>query len=204
MSEERTLDEVVCSTVAGTFNLSNMCASDVHAEDLAISLARQTRFNGHYRRDVPCADNSIYSVAQHSCHVSDALRPHGPRVQLYGLLHDAHESFLGDRIAPIKFELRRRQAWHTLQTLKRMDNQAALVIHEAFGLTFPANSQTYRLVKRADLAMLATERDHLMSPPFDHWPALPDPLPFKRFEVWDVAGSANGFLRRLDELKRQI
>ena len=191
----------IANTVTGTFNLSSPHPGDVNALDLAWGLARQTRFNGHYRLNIPLAENSIYSVGQHSCHVSDALRGHGPRVQLYGLLHDAHEAYLGDWITPVKDEIARHLAPYMIEALRTIEKRVARAVHEAFGLSWPPGPAARDAVHLVDMAMLASEREHLLSPPFDHWPALPDPLPFKRFEIWDIAGAANGFLRRLDELR---
>ena len=64
----------------------------VHWPDVAAALAKICRFGGHVQA-------GFYSVAQHCCVVCDALPVD---MRLYGLLHDAHEAYLGDWIRPLK------------------------------------------------------------------------------------------------------
>lgn len=77
------------------FNLENPKEEDVRIEDIAHSLARVNRFNGHHKFQ-------NYSVAQHSVYVS-SLCDYYP---LAGLLHDASEAYIQDVISPLKFLLR--------------------------------------------------------------------------------------------------
>ena len=73
------------------FDLLNPAPEMVSIVDIATSLARQARFNGHTM--------SFYSVASHSLFVSSRLPP---RLQLAGLLHDAAEAYTGDIATPVK------------------------------------------------------------------------------------------------------
>jgi len=68
----------------------------VSLEDVATSLSKICRFNGH----LP----SHYSVAEHSIWVANWLRDQGcsPQVVLTGLLHDACEAYVGDMMRPLK------------------------------------------------------------------------------------------------------
>lgn len=72
--------------------------ADVRIEDLAHGLAHTCRYSGQCQ--------VYYSVAEHSLHVARELRRegHGPRVQCYGLFHDAAEAYLPDLPRPIKAE----------------------------------------------------------------------------------------------------
>jgi hypothetical protein len=74
----------------------NLRPTDIDAATLARVLARLPRFNGHTPGPHP------YTVAQHC--VETAARV-SPRARLAALLHDAHEVFLGDWMAPVRHEL---------------------------------------------------------------------------------------------------
>lgn len=65
-------------------------------EDIAHSLARQCRFNGHTKK--------FYSVAEHSINVALKLEFLGfpARTVLLGLLHDSAEAYLSDIPSPVK------------------------------------------------------------------------------------------------------
>jgi hypothetical protein len=60
-------------------------------EDIALGLARQPRYAGQ--------GNFFYSVAQHSIYVATQVEP---KLRLHGLLHDAHEAYMGDIPGPLK------------------------------------------------------------------------------------------------------
>lgn len=61
-------------------------------EEIAESLARQCRFNGHLGWE---------SVAVHSVRVARRLEHMPPPVRLAALLHDAHEAYTGDVPGPL-------------------------------------------------------------------------------------------------------
>src|SRR6266496_1501995 len=64
---------------------------DIQIEDIAHALSNQCRFSGHCKQ--------FYSVAEHSCRVSDLC---SYEHQLGGLLHDGTEAYLSDIARPIK------------------------------------------------------------------------------------------------------
>lgn len=77
---------------------------DPKPEDMDIvvigtALSRIQRFGAHGRGN--------YSVALHSANVAETLyhRGESPDVQLWGLLHDAAEAFIGDIVSPLKRQL---------------------------------------------------------------------------------------------------
>ena len=78
----------------GTFDILNPRVEDVRIEDIAHALSQQCRFTGHTRL--------FYSVAQHSflasylCDSVDAL---------WGLLHDATERSVRERVSKSKWSV---------------------------------------------------------------------------------------------------
>src|ERR1051326_5301684 len=87
-----TTDTGAIMTFSGRWiNPLNPRPEDIDIVDIAHALSNQCRFTGHTR--------FFYSVAQHSCLVSDeCANPH----KLGGLLHDASEAYLSDIARPIK------------------------------------------------------------------------------------------------------
>lgn len=90
-------EPIMCYIAPGKkINLAQPDLSDVSIGDIAYALANQTRYNGAL---------GFYSVARHSIEVVDELldfRGADPQVPLAGLLHDAHEAFIGDITRPVK------------------------------------------------------------------------------------------------------
>ena len=126
-------------------------------EDIARGLSRQCRYNGHCRE--------FYSVAQHSVLVSEAIEKqlvHEGEIEeldelaMWGLMHDAAESYCGDVISPVKQILR------MVDDLEFGDIEARLmdVIIHRFNLAIPIPE----IVREFDLRLLATERRDLFGP----------------------------------------
>jgi len=119
-------------------DLLNPDLTGLKVEHLAASLSKLCRFNGH------C--NGFYSVAQHSVLVSE-ICPH--EFALHGLLHDAHEAFIGDITTPLK---------HQLTGLEEIENRLQRAVFEHFGLSPELPPE----VKHADHVALKTEERDLM------------------------------------------
>ena len=117
----------------------------IHWPDVAESLAKQCRWNGH------CRD--FYSVAEHCILVSQLVTSD---LRLHALLHDAHEAFLGDIIRPVKAVLG--------DALKEVEDRLDQVIYQAAVLDVPRGIDR-TLIKDADMRALATERRDIMTPP---------------------------------------
>lgn len=119
--------------------------------DIARALSRQRRFLGHSSAPV--------SIAEHSVAVAEIVRVEGgtERQQLLGLLHDAHEAYVGDSISPLKRVLLERYAVD-LGALGR-DIQARIL--KALKVA-PPTPPEMALVERADLYALAAERQLFM------------------------------------------
>ena len=78
------------------FDLDNPTPEMIRFDDIAHPLSNLARFNGHTK--------FMYSVAQHSVFVAREIKKMGGSVeeQLWGLLHDAAEAYVGDVCSPIK------------------------------------------------------------------------------------------------------
>jgi len=148
---------------------------DIH--DIAHGLSHVCRFAGQCNR--------FYSVAEHSVYVSQVLPPH---LQLYGLLQDAAEAYVGDVTAPLK---------KLLINYKPIEERAQKAILDRFGLLHIP----YPEIKQADLRMLATEQAQLMPPHDDEWALIAGIQPYdKTIECMPPSQAYGFFMRRFEEL----
>jgi len=159
---------------------------DIHLDDIAQALGRICRFNGHLRRDV-----ELYTVAQHSVIVSHACPPN---LALIGLLHDAHEAFLGDVTTPVKSLL--SDAYRVAERRHQWAIATAFDVDVMLLWDMPPE------IKTADLAALATERRDLVEHKNRPWGAMPDPLP-ERIVPLRPFDAIELFLGRFNELVNQ-
>jgi len=144
---------------------------------IAKALSKICRFGGHTKY--------FYSVAQHSVAVSLIVPPEDA---MWGLLHDAHEAFVGDIPSPLK---------QLLPDFVALEKRIESEVLAYFGLTGKKPAS----VKNADLVMLATEQRDLMPPHDDQWAdiALIKPLkyrigPLEHEQAFDL------FIRRFHEI----
>lgn len=132
----------------------------VRLQDIAHGLAQQCRSAGQTVR--------FYSVGLHSLYVAEELERTGssPRVQLYGLLHDAAEAYLGDVPKPVKNHL---PGYETLES----DLEHA--IWKAFELT-PPDESVQQDIKAVDRYL----REYEFATVLPHFPENTDPpdLPY--------------------------
>lgn len=154
---------------------------DIRIEDIAASLSRLCRFNGHLRDDV-----EMYSVAQHSVLVSYDVPS---RYALEGLLHDAAEAYVGDCIKPLKMMLPEREVWE-----HRIDR----VIRLKFDL--PGHKSD--CVRAADYRAVLTERrDVLPDVTAVDWGDTPKDSPWPQIiRPWYSLYARNRFMARFKEL----
>lgn len=144
------------------FPLLGPAAADVDFRAVAEGLAKACRFAGQLA--------AFYSVAQHSVVVADMLPP---EARPYGLLHDAHEAFVGDIPTPVEEALRRLGAGDAVGRLKAGLDAA---IFPAAGLAWPLPANIAYMVRCADLTALATERRDLLAAGPAWGRDLPPPL----------------------------
>lgn len=171
-----------CTATGRTAYAYNPDREVVCIEDIALSLSRQCRFAGHLKPGV-----THYSVAQHSVLVSYRCNPENA---LIGLLHDAAEAYTQDIIRPIKRGL-------PVRYLVAQEQWAYEV-----GFCFGLGESLVDLpddVKRADEALLATERRDLMNHGDRDW-QLREPPMDGAIHPWSSDEAHRIFMRRFGEL----
>lgn len=128
-------------------NLIDPSPLDIEIADIALGLARNTRWNGQTKGD------HAWSVAQHSVFVVDILRDFRPRPPAWllfaGLLHDASEYVTHDMITPLKAAVG--------DVFKEVELRLTRAVHLRFGLPADLKPEDKALIKRADLIAGATE-----------------------------------------------
>lgn len=166
---------------AGKFWPRDPRPEDIDIEVIAQALSNQCRFGGHSAR--------FYSVAEHSVLLSRAVS--APN-QLWALLHDAAEAYLGDVMRPIKPLLPeyRQLEFHVLAAIARRFN-----LPVGFDGLVPAE------VVEADERILGDERRALM--PSAH-PWSTDRLTPLGVMIagWEPSRAKFEFLARFDALSR--
>ena len=144
------------------FSLINPSPEDVDIIDIAYSLSRQCRFNGHTL--------FFYSVAQHSSLVSQNVSKENEK---WGLLHDAAEAYIGDIVRPLK---------HLLgDQLKAIEYNIQYCIAQKFNLsTWAIPTEVFRI----DQSILHDESLQVMNFPHpDDWQLSEEPLEIKILQM---------------------
>lgn len=137
---------------------------DIDIIDIAFSLGKKCRFNGH-------TINGFYSVAEHSLLVCKLLEDINSSISecLWGLMHDAVEAYTGDIPKPIK---------PFLNGFHEIENRIQKCIAEKFNLVWPMPN----IVKSADEIILSLESLSVMKTPHPadwHVAAIPSGLSIK-------------------------
>lgn len=150
---------------------------EVCIEDIAWSLARQSRFYGHTRGEP-------YTTAQHCvlCSLHCA-----PGFEYASLLHDAGEGALGDVSAKIKVFLA-----DYLRIEKRVER--AMMRH--FKVPYPFAPEVHQI----DKMMCATEMRDLQRR--DDWREMPFKPLKERIKPWPWREAHRAFLKRFHALAR--
>lgn len=172
----RTFSATSLATASGKLvHLGALTKDDIDIRDIAAALAKMCRFNG--------ATRTFYSVAQHSVLVADMLYD-DPVAACYGLLHDAHEAYVGDITRPCRVLI---ELMASEDLVEHICNNAQQAIHRALGLAWPVPISIRAKVKHADDTALATEFRDLIEgdPPVGLPTAWPRPI--TRTLPWDKA-----------------
>lgn len=164
------------------FDFAHPRVEDVCIEDVAHALARICRFGGH---------TTFYSVAQHSVLVSRQLVSFAPVVQLEGLLHDAHEAYVGDVVEPLK-------RLPGMEVYREIEDRAWRVVAKALGV----RREACPAVMVADKRMCQTERQLLGKAP-KPWVLDVEPYDIK-ITPWAPAAAEEVFLLKYHELKKKV
>ena len=146
------------------FDLANPSPGAIDPYDIASSLSKLCRFNGHTRE--------FYSVAQHSVLVAlragelaEGIEEH--ETMRWGLLHDAHEAYTGDFTRPLKKLLETgpvalAKGDRNVFPLRPVQGRIDAAILARFGVQVNAAAES--LINRADIHVLAAERRDVMEP----------------------------------------
>ncbi len=172
------------------FNLAAPHAETLRLSDVAHHLSLINRFAG--------ASEFPISVALHSVNVARVLASWkaSAEIRLIGLLHDAHEAFIGDVTSPMKQEL---SSWAGADHVERSADRIDSILFHKLGLAQHVNPATRRLIAKADAVMLATEWRFAMRGPC---PSLETPAAFEVRELhWTKA--KEGFQKMLDQLLQE-
>jgi len=128
-------------------NLVEPSPLDIEIEDIALGLARNTRWNGQ------TVGPHGWSVAQHSDLTVEIMRRLKPRANASLLmatkLHDASEYVTHDLITPLKAVVG--------DVFKEVERRLTAAIYVRFGLKPTLSSADKALVKQADRIAAATE-----------------------------------------------
>lgn len=158
-------------TVSGKkINVTNPDPSTIDITDIAWALSRMPRFSGHTIPYIP------YTVAQHCIQVAKELAPHGPEVQLYGLLHDAAEAYINDLPSPVK------HIPEIHAVISKLEDSLMSTIYKALNIR-PPTSEEEAIVKIADKHQQAVEAYNFMYSRGSDW-NLP-PVTFKRLQEFE-------------------
>jgi hypothetical protein len=164
-------------------------ASKIFIKDIAHSLARQCRFNGH------CGP--FYSVAEHSIEVSCRLAEVSVEFALWGLLHDAAEAYLSDIVRPLKSRCYYSVGVGKMERYSDSENTLLRAIAQRYSLPWPMPEE----IDIVDERMLATERAQLFDDRQPHWDALDGVEPYQiALRCMECGMAEEMFLRRFKEL----
>ena len=127
-------------------------ADEIDIEDIAHALSMLCRYGGH--------SHKFYSVAEHCCHIHDALPD---EFKAWGLLNDDSEDYTVDVPRPIKPHL---------PGYKEIERRVMQAVCESFGLD---DGEPW-IVKEYDRRILGDEQRQIMPNPPEPWYHTGEPL----------------------------
>lgn len=119
-------------------------------EDIAHALSFICRFSGHTK--------NFYSVGLHSLYVAEELKLRGypNKMQLFGLLHDASESYINDIVKPFKNYL---GEYLKIEKVIQSTIEKKLILNKGF---LPIDSKEKEVIQKIDTEMCYIEAKHLL------------------------------------------
>lgn len=161
--------------------------NDVSLEDIARSLSKQCRYNGHVDR--------FFTVAEHSVLISRALERdgYGRVLAKLGLLHDSAECYTGDIIKPFKNALEDKGF-----SIKPYELHIEEAISRQFNLPWPWPE----VIHEYDRRIVRDEKDQLKYDPSDDWASFNIPEVGLDVECvgWMPDQAYEEFMRRYTEV----
>lgn len=173
-------------------------------EDIAASLSRIPRFNGHTREFYSVAQH-CYLVSRYLEHQSLASEPEFTTLLLAGMLHDAHEAYLGDITSPVAAMLECQRLKTAKSLFDRMIEEQLIpgrYRDQASGVRLAGTCPIDRPeVHQADAVLLATEKRDLMAKAKIETIRLSMP-PWGGMKIvpWSMEEAEHRFLNRYAEL----
>lgn len=134
-------------------SLSDPSPASIDIRDIACSLSRLNRFSGATMLPVNVADHSLNVVK------FMAQRKAPPEMLMLGLLHDAHEAYIGDITSPTRREITLLTGRDVVQEMADLLDAAIL---KAFKVWHYASLGALAWVRTADAAVFAAEWRDLM------------------------------------------
>jgi uncharacterized protein len=193
-------------TVSGkAVDFDDLDPSAIDIADIALGLSRIARYVGHTATAEP------YSVAEHSVRVARLVawwQPNQPELALRALLHDAAEGYVGDTTSPVKAWVRRQT--YALDVLEARVERAILT---RFGLRhlrsdppLPLDEleRIEKVIKRADLVLLATERRDHMAPCDRDWELEHKPLAARLAPPLSASAAERVFLEYFEAMTAAV
>lgn len=165
---------------------------DFNLLDIAHSLSMQCRYNGHV--------TNFYSVAEHSVLVSQVIEQETENrgLALWGLLHDASETYIGDMVRPLKL---------SLSEFSMIENKILWAMGEAFNLQLAGQvgSETAcpipEEVAAVDTRILVDEKNTLMAATLHRWDVQGIMPTGAVIQMWSPENAEKAFIQRFEELR---
>ena len=182
-------EPVIATTYGQPFSFLHPDPNTIHIDDIAESLAKESRYNGK-------TPGVFYSVAEHSVLVSYAVPD---EYGIMALLHDMAEAYTKDRCSPYK-KLMDSLGY---AAIREIDDRITRAAFKKYGVKpYSPEDPIAPCVHEADQYVYVQERHQLMNPASNEWwdnHGDPDPdYPKIRCLEWREAKAV--FIQRFNEL----